>query len=197
MQPLLITCIVLLWIIVVFNLLLTLGIVRKLNNTPAARTASLTDNRLQQGEQAPDFTAETLDAQQVNLATYAGRTIVFLFISTHCNPCREAIPELLELAPMAAQADVEFVFVILAEVDKARAFAKQFQITLPVLVAPLPDNDFAEKYKSTSTPSYCLINGQGLVQFAGHPMLGGWKKLVAGWRKQKLSNIDVALLERR
>lgn len=185
MQFLLASSVILLWIAVLLNLFLTLGIIRKLNGLSLSQTESDTRERLPKGEPAPDFTAETLDGQQVSLATFAGRSVAFQFLSTHCNPCREILPELLELAVLAANAGVEFVLVMLDEAPQARAFVQEFQISLPVLVAPRADNDFAEKYKVHGTPNYCLIDGQGRVLSTGHPKLDEGFDLANSWRRQK------------
>ncbi len=187
MQFPLITFFILLSAIVLLNLFMTLGIIRKLNAMSASSTPARSDTRerLQKGDQAPDFTAETLDSQQVNLATYAGRSIAFQFLSTHCTPCREIIAEFLELAPLAASTGVEFVLVMLDEAAQVRAFVEEFQLPLPVLVAPRSDNDFAAKYKISGTPSYCLIDGQGQVISSGHPKIDEGFDLMNTWRKHK------------
>ena len=164
LQSLLIMSVILLWIILLFNLALTLGIARRLNTMSLPGHDLMAENRLQPGDPAPAFTAETLDGEQVSLETYAGQMVAFHFLSSHCEPCREVLPDLLTLAPLASQAGVQFVFVILEDVQNTRAFVEEYQIPSPVIVAPRPENDytkpnkFAEVYKSTSTPSYCLID---------------------------------------
>jgi peroxiredoxin len=197
MSFLLTSSVILLWIVVLLNLLLTLGIIRKLNNQSSAQSSSFTTHGLEKGTVAPDFTAETLDGEQVSLASYAGRSVAFYFLSAHCAPCREILPELLELAPLAAKAGVGFVFVMLDEVSHVRAFVEEFQITLPVLVAPRPDNDFADVYKIGGTPNYCLIDGQGRVLSAGHPKMGAGYQLAETWRGQKSRGTEVVTAERR
>ena len=197
MPFLLTSSVILLWIIVLLNLLLTLGIIRKINNESPAQNDSFTKHGLEEGTAAPDFTAETLDGERVSLATYAGRSTDFHFLSVHCTPCREILPELLEFAPLAANAGIEFVFVILDELPQARAFVEEFQISLPVLVAPRANNDFADLYKIGGTPNYCLIDGQGQVISAGHPKMGSGYQLAETWRKQKPRVTPMVTVERR
>jgi peroxiredoxin len=203
LQPLLIMSIVLLWIIVLLNLVLTLGIVRRLNNTSLPGHDPIAENRLQSGDPAPAFSAETLDGQQVSLETYAGQAVAFHFLSIHCEPCREVLPDLLTLAPLAWQAGVQFIFVVLDDAQNTRAFVEEYQIPSPVIVAPRPGNDytktneFAQAYKSKSTPSYCLIDEEGLVLSAGHPRTGDWKKWEMVWRKQLPKGSEKVSAERR
>jgi thiol-disulfide isomerase/thioredoxin len=197
MPFLLISSLVLLWIVVLLNLLLTLGIIRKINAQPAVPDDSSAPHGLPAGTTAPDFTAQTLDGSPVSLAMYAGKSVAFQFLSVHCKPCREILPELLELAPLAARAGVEFVFVMLDEASQVRPFVEEFQLSLPVLVAPRTDNDFAEKYQIKGTPNYCLIDGQGQVISAGHPGSGAGYQLAANWRKQKARATALVTAERR
>jgi len=203
LQSLLIMSIVLLWVIVLLNLVLTLGIARRLNTMSLTGHDPIAENRLQAGEPAPAFTAETLDGQQVSLETYAGQIVAFHFLSSHCEPCREVLPDLLTLAPLARQDGVQFVFVILEDEQNTRAFVEEYQIPSPVIVAPRPGNDymkpnkFAEAYKSTSTPSYCLIDEEGLLLSAGHPRMGDWKTWETAWKKQRPKGSEKAPVARR
>ena len=203
LQPLLIMSIVLLWIIVLLNLVLTLGIARRLNTMSSTSHDPIAENRLQPGDPAPAFTAETLDGQRVSLETYADQAVAFHFLSTQCEPCREVLPDLLTLAPLAWQAGVQFVFVVLDDVQNTRAFVEEYQIPSPVIVAPRLGNDytktnaFAQAYKSTSTPSYCLIDEEGLVLSTGHPRIGDWKKWEMVWRKQRPKGTEKVPVERR
>src|SRR5690348_1026265 len=96
-----------LWLVVLLNLLLTLALVRRVNASPR----TVPQERLKTGEPAPDFTAHTLDGELVSRSTYAELKVAFVFISTHCGPCREIMPQLVPLGPKAAQAGVELVLV--------------------------------------------------------------------------------------
>lgn len=173
----------LLWVVVLFNLLLTLALVR--------RTSSATQSRpqqpdwLQPGEPAPDFTAETLDSEPVTLASYAGRAAVFVFISPSCEPCREYVPSYNALGPVARQAERELVLVSVASRTETREFVDEFGITLPVIVAPQAESSFMKDYKFVETPTYCAIDAQGAVQSSGLPFpdKGEWGLLTASWKQ--------------
>jgi hypothetical protein len=74
-----------LWIVLLFNLLLTIGLVRQQNI--ATRRVEVNDSLLI-GQSAPDFTALTLDEQAVTLATYAGQEVAFVFITVNSRAVR-------------------------------------------------------------------------------------------------------------
>src|SRR5215208_5806177 len=93
---------ILLWIIVLLNLLLTLALIRRINERSAGEVAP---EPLPVGQTAPDFFAETLQNERVTLANYAGRTLAMVFISPTCSHCRPIIPQVESLGPKAKDSD--------------------------------------------------------------------------------------------
>jgi peroxiredoxin len=181
METILVVSSFLLWLIVVLNLLLTIALVRRLSAKP--RPTSLPWETLEVGQRAPDFSAQTLSGETVTLSTFAGRKTAFLFISTHCDPCKQLLPRLEPLGPKAARAGVELVLVSGDGFEATRTFAEEMSITLPVLVAPKDISPLMADYKATMTPFYCLVDEQGKIQSSGYPSLewGEWKTLVDSW----------------
>ena len=181
-ETVLIGSVVLLWVLVLFNLVLTLGLVRRANAN--AGPQPMEEEGLEAGEQAPDFTAETLDGKPVSLATYAGRAVVFLFMSPSCEACREQLPTLEVLGPAARQAGKELVYVSNAGATETLSYVQEFGVTLPVIVAPPERSSFPKDYKITNVPSYCLVDAWGKVQSSGlaMPGVGKWGELVEAWQ---------------
>lgn len=184
MEVALIVSSVLLWIVLLFNLLLTLALVRRTN---ANTKQNISTSGLKTGQQAPGFTAQTLEGETVALATYAGRKVAFLFVSTHCKPCRDLLPTIENLRPGATNAGVELVLVMSDEMEQTRSFVAEQHIQTPVLVAPRDSNTFHTDYQVKGTPSFCLVDEQGKVQAAGYPSMewGSWKDLAASWTGNK------------
>lgn len=181
-ETVLILSMVLLWVVVLFNLLLTLALVRRTSSTQSRPPQP---DWLQPGEQAPDFTAETLGGKPVTLATYAGRSVVFVFVSPSCEPCREYVPAYNALGPVARQAGTEIVLVSVASRTETREFVDEFTITLPVIVAPQEASSFMKDYKFVETPTYCAIDAQVAVQLSGLPFpgKGEWGMLTESWKQ--------------
>ena len=96
MEPILVVSSILLWLMVLFNLLLTVALIRR---AAAKQPGFATENvpTLEIGSQAPDFTAETLDGEAMTLDDYAGKSIALIFVSPTCKPCLNKLPELHEL----------------------------------------------------------------------------------------------------
>lgn len=184
-DQLLVISVVLLWVIVLLNFVLTLALIRKLNAMPTTSTQTEPPDSLKPGEPAPDFKSETLSGAPVTLSSYAGRATVFLFVSPTCAPCRAALPQYEAALPHAQRSGTELVLVSTADAASTRAFVEEFNISIPVLVAPRSDNPFTSDYKSLGTPSYCAIDAEGRVRSAGYPDFRGgeWKTLVDSWQQ--------------
>ena len=183
----------LLWVVVLFNLLLTLALVRRTSTQPRSQQKEW----FKAGEKAPDFTAETLDGKPVTLASYAGRPAAFLFMSPSCDPCREHLPGYDALGKIARRAGTQLVYVSTSGLDETRIHVEEFGITLPVIVAPQEDNSFARDYKITGTPQYCLLDAHGNVHSCGLPMpdKGAWKVVTDAWRAVAASKKNMELQE--
>ena len=139
---------------------------------------------MEAGEPAPDFTAETLEGEAVSLASYAGRDVVFLFMSPFCGPCREKLPGIEALAPSAYEAGTELVYVSNASVEETQAHVEEHPIALPVVVASPGGSSFYEDYKISGTPQFCVVDAQGRVQASGYPTPEvdlAWRELTERW----------------
>lgn len=182
METALVVSSILLWLVLLLNLLLTFGLIRRLNNERRQKAAPPLE-MLEAGQPAPDFSAQALNGDIVTLSSYAGQRVAFHFISTGCEPCREYLPQLEQLHPQATQAGIDLVLVSADPLEETRTFVERMNIHLPILAAPRKSNPFFETYKANLTPSYTLINEKGIIESAGLPNLvgGAWEKLTQSW----------------
>ncbi|GAB4108584.1 MAG: hypothetical protein OHK0022_60190 [Roseiflexaceae bacterium] len=163
------------------NYVLTFALIRRLNSLIEQRSP---DNLfLKPGQQAPDFSAQTLDGAAVTRSSYAGRPVTFVFFKSGCEPCREAIPSYEQARPLAERVGVELVLVSVEDAERTRAFVREQQISLPVLVAPASENTFQHDYQLPGTPAFCSLNERGLVQASGFASIDAeaWRTQVASW----------------
>ena len=166
-----------LWLVVATNFMLTLAVIRRLN-----RDRQRVD-RLEVGTRAPEFVAETVEGNVVRLADFASRSILFVFVSPTCLPCRELIPVLEDLQSGSARAGVEIRLVSTVGFEGTREFIEELEIGIPTLVAPRDKNAFLDDYKGVGTPYYCLIDEDGRVKASGY-LDSAWDELVSNWRSQ-------------
>lgn len=169
---------VLQWIVILLNLMLTIALIRQLNQMTGSM---FPDVGLEKGSPAPDFQAETLAGETLTLADYVGKVVSFIFISTHCQACVEKLPALNAFADKAKQAGMEVVLVNTGDKADTASLVQEYSVSLPVLVAPIESNPFARDYKAEATPSYCLLTPDSHVESSGL-MDSDWEKqLLQAW----------------
>ena len=177
MEPIFIISSVLLWIGLLFNLLLTLALIRRMSSKSAP-------NMLKVGTKAPDFTAQTMEGKPMTLTDFASRNIVLLFASTWCGHCKKKFPEWQELYPKAKRAGYEFVLVVTSgSLTDVQTMLDEYKLSIPVLHAPNDTNSFMKDYKVEGTPSCYIVGNDGKVVFAGYPGTEDeiWRKWVNEW----------------
>lgn len=173
---------ILIWIVLLLNLVLTLGLIRRLNQGYAQMSALREEEAgLAPGTPAPDFQAELLDGETVTLADYTRQAVSFVFFSPTCGPCLEKLPILNSLAPKAEEAGVQVVLVNTdGDKDEAEALVQKHGLNLPMILAPFDANSFAEDYKAMMTPFFCLLNPDGEIEASGG-FGSQWEKLTQAW----------------
>lgn len=91
---------------------------------PDAAVAGLFAQRL------PDAIGKTTD-----FGEWRGKTLVVNFWATWCPPCREEMPAFSRVAEKYAGQGVQFVGVALDSPEKVAAFAAQYPVRYPLLIA--------------------------------------------------------------
>lgn len=161
MEMILVVSSILLWVMVLLNMLWTLGLARR------ARSAHSVMDSLKIGQKVPAFSAPTLQGKTMTLTDYAERAAAFVFVLPHCEPCREELPHLRELSSKARDYGVELVLVSDEGEETTRPFVDGTMDDLTVLVAPRNHNRFFSDYKVPGTPSFYLLDAQGKVRATG------------------------------
>lgn len=123
------------------------------------------------GSIAPEFTLKDINDKNVSLSDYRGKVILIEFWATWCPPCRASIPELVTVYNKYRAKG----FTILAiSVDEGQdvqkklvAFAKEFGMTYPVLLA---DRNATFQYGVNSIPHTFIVNKEGIIknQYLGY-----------------------------
>ena len=113
-----------------------------------------------------DFTARTLDGDQVRLSSYRGKVILLNFWATWCGPCRVETPSLVRLyEKLSKNHDVVFLAVAVWDnEDAVRSFREEYEI--PYLIVNDADEEIATQYQADVIPQSYLIGPDGrLFQF--------------------------------
>jgi thiol-disulfide isomerase/thioredoxin len=136
--------------------------------TPADFAASLEDAPplpAKIPDHLPSFSLNDRSGIPTPIATWAGKSLVLNFWATWCAPCRREIPLLQALQGELAAADVTIVGIAVDHRDEVAAFAKQFNISYPLLVGEQDALDVAAAFgvKSPAFPFTVFTDRRGEV----------------------------------
>ena len=116
-----------------------------------------------QGNQALDFTLETVDGQTVSLSDYHGQVVLINFWATWCPPCRAEIPSL----EAAYREHNGHGFVVLGvnvqdPPQVVAPFVDQMDMTYPVLLDL--NGTVMQDYRAQGLPMSLLVDRNGVIQ---------------------------------
>ena len=106
---------------------------------------------------APDFNLADLDGNVINFSAYEGQVIMLTFWGTWCGPCRQEIPDFIQLYDQYNDKGLEIVGIAIqsGSAENIKRFSEYYKINYPILT----DINGNESYKAFS--DYGLISGVG------------------------------------
>lgn len=142
----------------------------------SAQTPAETENQTPQGSdapeeteppkvEAPDFTVEDADGEEVKLSDYVGKPIVLNFWASWCSPCKSEMPEFNE-AWEELDGEVQFLMVNMTDgsretVDTAKEYVEGQGFSFPVFFDT--GSEAAMAYSAYSLPTTYFIDAEGYV----------------------------------
>ena len=114
------------------------------------------------GAAAVPFDLKTLEGKSMNLETFRGKPLVLNFFASWCDPCRDEMPLINDLA---AKADDNY-YVLGVAVEDTRAalieFVKEAKVIFPVALDL--NSTVKRAYLIFGPPATFFIDSQGLIQ---------------------------------
>jgi peroxiredoxin len=115
------------------------------------------------GMQAPGFTLENMNGEQVSLSDYQGQKVFLNFWASWCPPCRKEMPDMQKLHEEYGSEEVVILAVNVGENKSTAAnFMMQNGLSFPVLL----DNskDTARNYLIRGIPSSYFLDQNGIIK---------------------------------
>ncbi|MFI5175004.1 MAG: TlpA disulfide reductase family protein [Terriglobia bacterium] len=112
-------------------------------------------------EMSVNFTAKNLDAKEVKLSDFKGKVVLVNFWAVWCGPCREEIPELVQL--YNTYRDKGFVIVGVSDasdLSEIKSFVNEHKMNYPVVI---DDGDISDEYNVSGFPTSFLIDRNGKI----------------------------------
>lgn len=133
--------------------------------------------QLKPGNDAPDFAAQDLEGQQINLRELQGKVVVLTFWSTKCQICHAEIPKLNQIVDRYRGQDVVFLALTTEPNTKIEPYLRKNPFNFDIVpnsfgvVLKYADMDQGGRI-NIGFPAHFLINKQGKIEHRTY----GWDK---------------------
>ena len=130
------------------------------------------------GASAPDFSLTDINGKTVSLSAFNGKVVILDFFAGWCPPCRQEIPDFIELEKSYGDKGFAMIGVALVSAGEAREFAGKMGINYPVLI---DDGKASEIYGPVrSIPTTFIIDKNGKIA-----------KIYIGYREKAVFEADI------
>lgn len=169
----LIALVVLVGAVAVLNLLLTVGVIRRLRqHTEKLTNLPVPDGTAPSvmpgaGEQVDDFTATTDDGQPVSRDLLSGQTLIGV-LSPSCSACEERLPEFLVRAKEFPGGRGQVLAVLAGEREETAEYRERLAPVARLVIEPLLDGPVAAALKVQGYPAFAVLDSTGTVVASGH-----------------------------
>lgn len=154
--------------VAVLNLLLTVGVIRRLrqHNERLARLADLGEPpppaMIGEGEQIGEFAATTTDGEPVSRDLLSGQTLVGV-LSPTCSACKERLPEFVSRAQTFPGGRGQVLAVLAGDPEQVEPYREQLAPVARVVIEPPMDGPIAAALKVQGFPTFAVLDVEGTV----------------------------------
>jgi len=117
-----------------------------------------------------DFTLMDLDGNEISLSDFNGKVLILNFWATWCSPCREEIPDFVEVYNEYESKDVQFIGVSNEDISTLKSFVEDYGISYPILI---DDANIMGKWGISAIPTTFVFDKNGQIIFKNVGMMTG------------------------
>lgn len=151
----------LLWLLVIPLVLLNLVLFRQLGIMVMGTARGINQSGLPIGKMIPKVDGLKTDGTPWSTSDLLGQSHILFFGSTTCSECRDIMPY---LAQMKEKYNVTPVLMLFSELDMAKKYVKENNISHEVVLA---NNFISDKLDVTATPFAYAVDENGVIQSKG------------------------------
>ncbi len=122
-------------------------------------------NNLGVGMQAPDFTAQSLEGNEVSLSEMDDKVVLLAFWATWCGPCKPEIPHLKNLNDTFSEDQLQIIGIALdQQTDTLKKFIDDKKLDWPQIQQQKKwKGEIAQLYNANRIPRSFIINENGEI----------------------------------
>jgi hypothetical protein len=172
MTAFLIALVVLVGAVAVLNLLLTVGVIRRLrqHTENLANLSTMGGPQpsimIGEGERAGEFAATTTDGEPVTRDLLSGQTLVGV-LTPDCSACRERLPEFVSSAETFPGGRGQVLAVLAGELEQVEEYREQLAPVARVVIEPPMKGAVATALKVEGFPAFAVLDADGTVVASG------------------------------
>ncbi|MBP8531683.1 hypothetical protein GWI24_00265 [Streptomyces sp. MK37H] len=158
-MPVLISAVVLVGALCSLDLILTLGVIKRLREHGellAARAVDRPRSAIELGEQVGEFATHTVDGEPLSRATMTGTTLVGFFTPT-CGPCKEQLPKFMEYARTMPGGRDRVLAAVVGDEDLAAPMVAELRSVAKVVTQTRNEEPMGAAFEIMAFPTVLMV----------------------------------------